>query len=615
MNFAIDAVVLFSLQGERRRLPFKRNGVNVITGGSGTGKTAILDIIDYCFLASVHKISDSIINENVNWYGLELFVNGQEFFLARRAPVGNLVSQEYFFSQEPNDYSHPIANIASDDLRRLLEGMFGVDGRVTVPYGGRKIKAGSKLSFRYFFLFNTISQDIITNSEVFFDRQNEDRYREALPRMFDLALGIDDLSNISAREKKEELLKTAARLKKKNEHVKIKEELFESEINSIARRAIEYGLMDGKVQNPTSRDIRKIILNAYSENDTGWVQHYNEISAQLFAVGKRIRMLERFSQETLNYSKTLLKVEDSLNPLEIILRKNHELIKTDVFDDLISGFKVDFARIKNEIAGKKPVDSQVNDLVKTLKAEKLELSRKLESIPPKPVALESEREKWLFIGETKGKLETFVDVHKEHESPSKSFFELESDAAEIAVRDVEEERQHVLRAIEDIALDFKNQAKLVLENYAEYVPIFNYRQKKLEMRKPRSAQIENVGSSSNHMFMHLFQFMALHEVAISRNSRFVPSFLIIDQPSRPYYGEEEKTSKIESLPKTDTAKITAAFKLLNDFVQHINSEYKSDFQVIVFEHVPVSIFREFENVHLVEKFRDGNALIPVEWVR
>jgi myosin heavy subunit len=614
LNFAIDAIVLFSIRGELRRLPFNRNGINVITGESGTGKTAILDIVDYCFLASSHKISDSVINENVSWYGLELFVNGQEFFLARRAPVGNRVSDEYFFSQKFAEYSNPFPNMAEDDLKNLLETIFGIDGRATVPYGGRAIKAGSKLSFRYFLLFNTVSQDIITNSEVFFDRQNEERYREALPRIFDLALGIDDLANISAREKKEELLKEAARLRKKTEHVNSREKLFESETNIIARRAIEFGLMDGKQENPTSFDIRQMVNEAYREPSTGWVQRYNEISSQMFSINKRIRMLEGFAQETLSYKQTLGNIEDSLKPMMAILSRTDEVVKTDAFDDLISGLKSDLTKVKEEISRKKPVDGQVGDLIKALKLQRGELSKQLEGVPPKPAALQSEREKWLFIGETKGKLDTFVEVPQALAQSGRSLEEVESEAALIAVRDVDEERQHVIRAIEDVALELKNQIKPVLENYAEYIPIFNYKQKKLEMRKPRSALVENVGSSSNHMFMHLLHFMALQEVAISRHSRFVPSFLILDQPSRPYYGEEEKTSKMESLPKTDTGKITAAFQLLNDFIAHINNEYHNSFQMIVFEHVPVSIFKDMENVHLVEKFRDGIALIPDSWI-
>jgi len=614
VNFAIDAVILFSKKGAQRKISFLRNGVNVITGGSGTGKTAILDIIDYCLLASKHRISDSVINENVEWYGLELLVGEKEFFMARRAPNGNRVSDEYFFSQNLTSYDHPTPNIVEDDLRHILEAVFGLDGRVTMSFGGQSIKAGSRISFRYFFLFNTISQDIITSSEVFFDRQSEERYREALPRIFDIALGIDDLENISARERKEELIRELNRLEKRAAHVAARESIFEAETQQIAKQAVAYGLLDGKLENPSSADIRRMVSDAYRMPSEGWTQRYNEVSAQLFAVNRRIRMLDGFSQESNAYKGMLLEVEDSLKPLMAIVSRSSELVKSDAFDDLISGLKADLQKVKDEIASKRPVDGQVAALIKQLRVEKLELTEQLARIPAKPKALDSEREKWMFVGEVKGRLDTFAEIPaRSQAAPGTSIEDVRKQIANIQVRDVEEERQSVLRTIEEVALEFKNEVKPALENYAEYLPIFNYRDKKLQMRKPRSSLIENVGSSSNHMFMHLFHFLALHEVAVSRGSRFLPSFLIIDQPSRPYYGDEEEVDE-KTISQSDTGKITQAFSLLNTFVGRINQTYHSPFQIIVFEHIPASIFAKMRNVHLVEKFRDGVALIPKEWV-
>jgi hypothetical protein len=115
------------------------------------------------------------------------------------------------------------------------------------------------------------------------------------------------------------------------------------------------------------------------------------------------------------------------------------------------------------------------------------------------------------------------------------------------------------------------------------------------------------------MFMHLFHFLALHEVAVSRGARFLPSFLIIDQPSRPYYGDEEEVDE-DTISQSDTGKITQAFALLNTFIARINKTYELPFQIIVFEHVPASIFAKLDNVHLVERFRDGVALIPRNWI-
>jgi hypothetical protein len=70
MKFYFEQVILWSHDGKKRELIFLPNKVNVITGDSKTGKSAILQIVDYCFFASHSKISESIINENVSWYGV-----------------------------------------------------------------------------------------------------------------------------------------------------------------------------------------------------------------------------------------------------------------------------------------------------------------------------------------------------------------------------------------------------------------------------------------------------------------------------------------------------------------------------------------------------------------
>ncbi len=99
----------------------------------------------------------------------------------------------------------------------------------------------------------------------------------------------------------------------------------------------------------------------------------------------------------------------------------------------------------------------------------------------------------------------------------------------------------------------------------------------------------------------------MHEVAFRNNSNFIAPFLIIDQPSRPYWGDPKKPKK--EIDDGDEFKITKAFELLNLF---ISERIKQDghFQMIVFEHVPPSIFEGLECVHLVELFDNGNALIP-----
>lgn len=49
MKFNINKIILWLNNGKIRELTFEKNKVNVITGGSSTGKSEIIDIIDYCF--------------------------------------------------------------------------------------------------------------------------------------------------------------------------------------------------------------------------------------------------------------------------------------------------------------------------------------------------------------------------------------------------------------------------------------------------------------------------------------------------------------------------------------------------------------------------------------
>ncbi len=613
MNFGFDSITLWAKNGSQRKLEFMRNRVNVLTGESHTGKSALLDIIDYCFLASSHKLPDSVINENVGWYGVSFYVNDKNYTIARRSPTDNSVSNDYFFSSIGEIPESPQPNAKEDDLKTILEAEFHIDDTVTVAYGGRALKAGSKVSFRYFFLFNTISEDIITNSKVFFDKQSEERYQEALPRIFDMALGIDDLPNIAAREKKELLRKEISKLQRKEAQLNQGREDFDEEIRSIALKATEFGLMDNSLPEITLEALRKAISDAAAPLASTASDKYAETSAKLFVTDRRLRKLQEFSAEYRTYKNILKNAEDSLRPIEQLMKQAPTLVKSEVFDELISILKSDLLEVKKSIAGKQPVDGQVNNMVKALVIERDQLRSELAALPQISRSFESEREKWMFVGEVMGKLNLYQSVEapvlhtKVVAGPN-----LQQQFDAITVRDVEETRVAVVSMINEIALDLLAETGDALANYATYQTDFNYKEKRLRLRKPRSKLIENVGSSSNHMFLHLLHFLALQEVAVNHKSLFIPNFLIIDQPSRPYYPDEKANDNVK-LTNSDSEKVGIAFNLLNNFVARMNNDYETEFQMIVFEHVPRDTFEGMKYVHLLPDFRNGEALIPQSW--
>lgn len=60
----IRELVLYGYNGKVRHLPFALGKVNIITGRSKSGKSAIGDIIDYCMGGDSCNIADGIVRDN-----------------------------------------------------------------------------------------------------------------------------------------------------------------------------------------------------------------------------------------------------------------------------------------------------------------------------------------------------------------------------------------------------------------------------------------------------------------------------------------------------------------------------------------------------------------------
>ena len=68
----IRAIVAYSHDGHSRVVNVDPGQVNIISGDSRTGKSAILGIIDYCFGASECDVPEGKVRRNVSWFGLLL---------------------------------------------------------------------------------------------------------------------------------------------------------------------------------------------------------------------------------------------------------------------------------------------------------------------------------------------------------------------------------------------------------------------------------------------------------------------------------------------------------------------------------------------------------------
>ena len=88
MKFTINSIILWPRNAEHspRCLSFNSEAVNIITGASRTGKSALIPIIDYCLGSDKCTIPVDIIRDACSWFGVLFDMANEQMLLCRREP-------------------------------------------------------------------------------------------------------------------------------------------------------------------------------------------------------------------------------------------------------------------------------------------------------------------------------------------------------------------------------------------------------------------------------------------------------------------------------------------------------------------------------------------------
>ena len=227
MNFFIQEIKLwFKGDFKPKSYYLEPNKINVITGTATKGKSSFLSIIDYCFLAPYSKIVETIINENISWYGIRFSLNGKDHSIARKAPTNGIFSPElYYLKKEHFTDEQPEPNIELPTLFETLNKEWGITSEL-VALNEQKNRNKTKISFRSFLPYCTITENIITIEEQFYDTAyfyDTITVNESLP----FALGLNTLY-IENSKRIKFLNDEIKRLEKKKKSVSDKQKEYRS---------------------------------------------------------------------------------------------------------------------------------------------------------------------------------------------------------------------------------------------------------------------------------------------------------------------------------------------------------------------------------------------------
>src|SRR4051794_3934354 len=103
------AAGVYSRMGERRDVRFQPRALNILTGKSKTGKSALLHVVEFCMGRNTVTVPSGVISDNASWYYTLVSIGEQRVFIARPNPdtatTGHAMVRLGGVELEPLDYS------------------------------------------------------------------------------------------------------------------------------------------------------------------------------------------------------------------------------------------------------------------------------------------------------------------------------------------------------------------------------------------------------------------------------------------------------------------------------------------------------------------------------
>jgi len=606
-NIQISNIFLWQKNKILRNLPFRHNQVNVITGDSGKGKSSILYIIDYCLLASETKgISKTNIDSKVEWYGIKIAINGKELVIARPSEQYGEHDRAYF-SENGEVPDKPILNIKIENLKQNLSRAFGIDPELKVPYGGRHVKAGTKVSFRNFLAYCYQDQNAIIASDHLFIRPADGRYQEAIERTLRMAIGVENVSTALARNRLTELERKRVTQTRKLDIYNKSVNAFTEEIQALSAEAKTLGILAEVPEKPEARmaALQQAVLESRAPVDR--TKDIERIDNEIFSLTAKNRKLATFMENKDEYRKSLADMADALMPVSIFNDNAENIFPSSLANEVIFRLQRELADIKTSLRSRTtfPFLAQVDRLVTANEERLAELRKQQEVLSKHSAAQQNPNDYYRYLGRLEAKLDVYKQPDDQRpfevdENLDNAILELQETIADNKQK-VELSKQELNRLIND------KLSRLKLKGYDGFSAYFSERERLLHLyAKDLSASFEkmpDIGSASNYLYLHLAFFLALHEIAKIRKIPWIPSFLVLDQPSTPYFTTDGK-------PNDDIRSLDAALTELNDFVEAMDE--RGGFQIILLEHIEQKHWTALglERFHLVDReLRDDYGLI------
>ena len=644
MKFQILNILVYGTNGQIRSIELKPDAVNIITGRSGTGKSALIHIVDYCLGRKECNVYAGVIRKYVEWYAVKLQISSGEIFIARRNPEPGKESSEDIYIERGTSLSFPEArnltkNSNLDTLTSILNQILGIGEYAHEPKAGQTRKTGTAdIGKALFYCFQEQSE--IDDQKFLFHRQGEPFLPQSIKDYLPYFLGAITDEFI---QNKEELRKLNRKLKQVESRIaernRLKGQNFERAF-ALLNEAKSVDLIAADEPLQASWDnVRQLIEAALARNiDSDPAEPNVDVLNDLFDRQQQIRESYRIAAAELRSLKDLKRssngfgseMEEQKSRLESINIFGHtsdpnscplcsstlpsavpsaEAIRASLTDidsqleavtndtphldamiakteDQLADIKRLLDEVKTSIISLQTTDQRISglrDFSSRRAMIKGRLSLYLENMPAKVVDDSDDKLEAEKLAEQIRAIEAVLNDEALAER-LESILSLVSAQITSLARKLEIEHSD-----SPMRLDLKKLT--IVADHADEGPI----------------PMPKMGSGETWVGLHLVTHLALHNWFFKKQ-RPVPQFLFLDQPSQAYFPPDTSAETVRDeieVTNPDRQSVIRMFKLI--------VEETKNFQVIVTEHADIR--EDWYQALVRENWWDGTLkLVPIEWI-
>lgn len=641
MSFSIKSMVLYSHAGDIRTIYFDVDGLNIITGKSKTGKSAIIDIVDYCLGRGSFNVAEGTIRMKVAWFALHLVKGEDEVFIARDNPGPGASTGAKVYLQRGKIEQYPKfddieKNTTENSLKAFVTRFAGIKENEHRPSTGSRDPLEANIAHALWLCFQ--KQNTIASQDQLFHRMNEQFLPQALKDTLPYFLGAVDEKHFLLMGELDDLQRRLRDLEGRQNQQLRAVQTNRNRVTRIVNEGKRTGLIPQDYQ-PVDDSVFSYLAEVAKTEviAPGVVPDFGEtierlrseqstLQGRLGELNQDLRAARSFLSDQTAFSREVSEQRARLKSIGLYKSADAPVITCPLCENALdhpipaaSTFNASLVRVDQQLQGvykESPhiqahiteLEGQITSATDALRSIQSELNR---AVSEDQNAREAQNQ---LVNRARylGRLSDFVEVFEPAETESAVTEEIQEVRKLIAAvkerlnsDETASKLETILSFISDKMTEYSRH--LDLEHSGSSLRLDLARLTVVANTEDGPIPLTRIGSGENWVGYHVVSHLALHWW-LRRRNRPVPAFLIFDQPTQAYYPPDSEAGGLEEIElDADRRAVLALFELM----QRACDEIESPFQLIVLDHAHL---REdwFENA-IVEEWRGQNALVPRDW--